>query len=539
MTSGTRTEAEIAKELQQIETAFRNGVLPEGAYVTARDSLLAELARLSGGEAKQEPRQGAADEGDGQGSSAKAYALSKVVAHLRRAPSHLTAALEPFGTAGLQSLATALLTGAACFVLSLALYRLVFDTRAGLELTDASTHLAFWAVYGISIGCAAILACLAGYLSLLEGLVSLALLLVVYFIPIPAVCALVVPPLLLLKFRHYWHGGGWKYALLGGVLIAVPAQVLLWLVKKVPVGDLLDPHYLVTWPVMAREGVGHVLLGGLFVVFCAVGALQAPSWLRRVGAPLVGIIVAVIVLVMATVVVRPPCEDYADAMLETCELDCSYGRQEYVEKCEMDLRYGDITRGGARRGDPWQCLDWSVRCEEEIEEERKQKLRSDIKSGRGSAVCGHCGPGDVCTAIFQIKKDGRSTPALRATIKDYLNGRGYKRIYGYIVAKVGSGTYEAAWLTGSYWGYVPSSKHFILKTTMTDYSTKGKFNMWARKEGTTSIETTNGFAEDWDIYREDAFGSVIQDIYDAPAGYQTSKAAEEAIYGLCIIAEEL
>ena len=170
---------------------------------------------------------------------------------------------------------------------------------------------------------------------------------------------------------------------------------------------------------------------------------------------------------------------------------------------------------------------------------RRLEIIGSIEEGKTDFVCGKCGPRDVCEVLFEIKAAGRSNPKQRKVIRDYLKDRGYKHIHGYIVSRDSPGVYEAAWLRSTDWGAIPSTKHFVLETTLTEYSSKGRFDLWAIRVNSRDIQLKSGFSDTWDVYREDAFGSVIQRIYSAPAGQQTSKAAENALGGLCEINGEL
>ena len=133
-------------------------------------------------------------------------------------------------------------------------------------------------------------------------------------------------------------------------------------------------------------------------------------------------------------------------------------------------------------------------------------------------------PIDLCKAFVHAIQNGRTTPRGRRALRRYLKDRGYFRLRGYIVASHGSGIYEIA-RSGR-------RKHAILKTSLTSYSTKGRFALWAQKTGTRTIDTVNGFTQEWNVFKEDAFGSVVQAVFNARAGDATKEAAQTALLAL-------
>jgi hypothetical protein len=212
---------------------------------------------------------------------------------------------------------------------------------------------------------------------------------------------------------------------------------------------------------------------------------------------------------------------------------------------------------GAVDGEPLTEYNWLARAEREFSwtdavsnakiRERKLRLIATLMSTDEQELCYICSedsgvgsdgniefsPSAVCQSLVNVKKTG-STQGERDTLTGGLKEEGYSQIYGYIVARISEGVYEAAWLQYNYFGTFPSSSHFILNTTITNYSSKGRFGLWAKKLGTHTITTTDGFEEDWDIYQENEFGTAVQEVYDAPAGEGTSDAAGLALLSYCL-----
>lgn len=136
---------------------------------------------------------------------------------------------------------------------------------------------------------------------------------------------------------------------------------------------------------------------------------------------------------------------------------------------------------------------------------------------------------DECEAINRAVDTGRTDPAGRRAMQDYLKSRGINRIHGWVVAKVDTGLYEMAWLRYDYnWGFsVPSGRHFLLKTQNTEFMTTGRFSLWVHELGSRTITTKSGRIEEWQVFIESVVGEAYQNIRRAPAGEPTSIAAQE------------
>ena len=352
------------------------------------------------------------------------------------------------------------------------------------------------------------------------------------------------------------HGGilgDVKFGCVGAVVAVLPVAILTIIVHVIRVGDIFDANYFVSLPVVIKDAMELVLIATALGLSCflARGDISPhPLGLFMGGG---GLVTGVLLMVLLKVFNPSPCESYTDTVASSCRTECDFTTTEIEQHCVDSMHRGDLTRVAARHGDG-ACYHWEDECEARLEAERIRKEAERIEKikasqrsiefriGLGDAsLCGELRARDVCEALFGIKQEtidkaaGRSTPAQRRTVKEYLADRGYKKIWGYIVAQTSPGRYEAAWLRNTYWGAVPTSNHFILKTTLTEYASTGTFSLWARQVGTEEIYLKSGFTETWDVYEEDAFGSVIQAIWDAPAGWETSKAADDALLGLCII----
>lgn len=133
----------------------------------------------------------------------------------------------------------------------------------------------------------------------------------------------------------------------------------------------------------------------------------------------------------------------------------------------------------------------------------------------------------LCQALAEATIDGRTSPAGRRAIRTFLTERGYFRLHARIVHRHDVGVYEI-------YRY-GRRQHALLLTNLTQYSSQGRFALWAKRVGSREIKTVNGFTQAWDVFREDAFGSVVQAVFDAPAGEQTMSAARTALRALLII----
>lgn len=145
---------------------------------------------------------------------------------------------------------------------------------------------------------------------------------------------------------------------------------------------------------------------------------------------------------------------------------------------------------------------------------------------------------DACQGLKKAVERGRTDPAGRQAMRNFLKGRGINRIYGWVVALVEDNTYEVAWMRYDYdWGIsVPSGRHFLLKTVGTRFTTTGTFTMWVERVGSESVMTKSGKIEEWQVYRESIIGEAYQDIIRAPAGEATSEAARTFLVAVTKIA---
>jgi hypothetical protein len=236
-----------------------------------------------------------------------------------------------------------------------------------------------------------------------------------------------------------------------------------------------------------------------------------------------------------------PCESYVLAGIEKCRWDCGLVSDELRSGCEARLRGGSLASTAARRGSGV-CEQIGVICEERHEAERqrlrverREALSAAIISGSASQFCDSymsAGSRGLCQALVQIASTGRSSRKDKKALREHLVSFGFRNIGGFIVARHDKGLYEAARLSDTMWGWMPSGRHFLLKTSLTEYSTKGRFNLWVRLDGVREITTTGGFQQTWDVYEESALGSLILMVFAAPAGEPTSSAARELLLAL-------
>jgi hypothetical protein len=94
----------------------------------------------------------------------------------------------------------------------------------------------------------------------------------------------------------------------------------------------------------------------------------------------------------------------------------------------------------------------------------------------------------LCEALGTAVETGRTTPKGRRDLRKHLKDRGYFRLRGYIVGKIGRGLYEIYRYGRRY--------HALLKTTLTEYRSKGRFNLWAKKIGTGGSRRARGAPRD-------------------------------------------
>lgn len=178
--------------------------------------------------------------------------------------------------------------------------------------------------------------------------------------------------------------------------------------------------------------------------------------------------------------------------------------------------------------------------EREEERAREQAVRDGMRSGhlncsdwagsrRGTERL------QMCEHLAETVREGRTNSTSRSFMQRYLRDElGVRRISGYIIANVGENLYEAV-MRGydSYFGVsYPRGQHFLLRTTVTDYSSRGRFNSWVTKVGTRDIDTVNGFVETWDIYEESRIGGLWHHVRQAAAGHETSRTASAMLRAL-------
>jgi len=339
--------------------------------------------------------------------------------------------------------------------------------------------------------------------------------------------------------RPSWFGR-WSHSLGAAAGATLLTALAMAAIRTVECGDPMAADFFVSWPLLLQDG----LVTGAFALGLGLVCHQQTAHVFSARQQLVagGMWLAVGVLSMGLfhMLSVPPCQDYADRLVTTCAPGCGFGRETFEKTCADEMARGLLTREAARTA-VGACSEWRESCERIKREERRAEVERKIRYGDRSLCQSMTYAEEVCEALFGVaepginKEAGRSTSAQRRTVKRYLKDRGYKKIWGFIVARTSPGVYEAAWTKRTRWGPVPTGSRFVLETTMTEYSTKGTFSMWARKTGTRRVSLVSGFTDDWDVYEEDAFGSVIQAIWDAPAGHETSEAAREALLGLCIL----
>jgi hypothetical protein len=124
----------------------------------------------------------------------------------------------------------------------------------------------------------------------------------------------------------------------------------------------------------------------------------------------------------------------------------------------------------------------------------------------------------------------KMVPSVRKYLQEFLKDRGYVRLRGYIVAQHEEGVYEIF--------RYGQRLHALLRTNQTSFSTKGNFSLWVRKVDTISVDTKDGFKQDWDVFREDDFGSLVDKVLNAPRGAQVKDAARNALRALALSSME-
>lgn len=100
------------------------------------------------------------------------------------------------------------------------------------------------------------------------------------------------------------------------------------------------------------------------------------------------------------------------------------------------------------------------------------------------------------------------------------NRKDFTLLRGFIVASHDTRLFEVA--------VAGRSKHALLRTSDTVFTTRGSFRLWATKTGSETIKTVNGFSEEWDTYTEivsDRPKELDAEIAQARAELKTAKAA--------------
>lgn len=138
-------------------------------------------------------------------------------------------------------------------------------------------------------------------------------------------------------------------------------------------------------------------------------------------------------------------------------------------------------------------------------------------------------PETFCRGLAEAVESGRTSREGREALTTHLRSRGYQSFTGFIIAQVADGVYEvspARW----YWGTaLPSESRKLLRTVATTYSSKGRFTLWVKTLGTERITTKDGFEQDWEVLEEDVLGTAVKNVFAAPAGESTSKAAAQVL----------
>ncbi len=522
-------ESDHLAQLERLAALYEKGVLSKDEFEEQKARLLAATdVRNEGDDAPANagaPRRPPVDLGTALGA-------------LRRG---VTPILEPalWRAGSIVALAT--------FATGLLVYSVFSDTPSGLAFRDENFPGWTWLQQAIPLGLVPLSAWAMGLGALFDAGLLAACVPLSLLLPLPTGLIVALPEVIRRLRSHGGHPGTRLEAALGLSVLALLVQLLLGIVDLLPPGDILDPHYLMTtWVLLIANLPLAVYAAGLTVAM----ALGQPNvgLARRLKPALAHFLGASIGAVLFWSFNPPPCRSYTSFVYSGCgspstwtqlEQECGARYQEILSECEEALATGSLSREAARHPDQRECSHRLAGCRDEKEQERVAELRAAIYGNRTSTVCSQCGPKDVCEALFDIKSKGRSSSATRGPVNRFLEERGYKKLWGYVIQRLDPSLYEVAWMRNTGWGYFPSDSHFVLKTNLTEYSSKGTFTLWAKKTDNIEVELTSGFDANWDVYEEDAFGSVIQGIYDAPAGDPTSNAANVAIIGLCVLQGKL
>jgi hypothetical protein len=83
---------------------------------------------------------------------------------------------------------------------------------------------------------------------------------------------------------------------------------------------------------------------------------------------------------------------------------------------------------------------------------------------------------------------------------------------GYIVSQQGSTVYEVQPLGWDSWygTHYPKGRHVVLRTRGTEFTSTGRFGMWVKSAGTTTVTTTAGFVEQWSVVEEHVLIAAAQ-----------------------------
>jgi len=167
---------------------------------------------------------------------------------------------------------------------------------------------------------------------------------------------------------------------------------------------------------------------------------------------------------------------------------------------------------------------------------RSERFQSDVDAGRD--LSHWCWEMDmrppsalwkVCEGLARAVKTGYTDQPARIAFQKYFSNSDARSRSGYLVAQLSQGEYEVK-MSGD-------RLHAILHTKATSFSSQGWFNIWVRKTGTQSVQTVDGFLQEWNVYEEDLVSSSIDFVRSAPRGEETSSTARAAL--ILIVGEHL
>ena len=185
---------------------------------------------------------------------------------------------------------------------------------------------------------------------------------------------------------------------------------------------------------------------------------------------------------------------------------------------------------GGTVGSPHETDTPGVAPEPTAQKRAAEQLQQKLAAARATNVdCSALAELDraVCVELAQAVERGRTTPSGREDVQSYLRSHGLRRFSGFMIANVGDDLYEVSKLAYNDYFDIsyPAGKHLLLQTVTTQFTSKGRFRLWARKVGEEEIRTKDGFTQTWDVYRESPLGELWQAVRKAPAGTPTSQAA--------------